>query len=154
MAGHFWDTSALVKHYHPELGTAKVDTLLQTPGCQQVLSRLAVTETFSVFAGKVRAGLVAQPDFDKLCSRFLADTRGKLFSVARLLVAHHKEAERQRGRKIASQSWSQARPRNSDARRASPRRCCGSAKQRCHRHGHLVRRTLTCCCPSGRFLDR
>jgi hypothetical protein len=94
MAGHFWDTSALVKHYHPELGTAKVDALLQTPGFQQVFSRLGVTETFSVFAGKVRAGLVTQDEFDRLCRRFLADTRGKLFSVARLLVAHHKEAER------------------------------------------------------------
>jgi hypothetical protein len=94
MPGHFWDTSALVKHYHPELGTAKVDTLLRVPGLEQVLSRLGVTETFSVFAGKVRAGLVTQAEFDKLCRRFLADTRGKVFSVARLLVAHHKEAER------------------------------------------------------------
>src|SRR5436190_1482408 len=94
MPGYFWDTSALVKHYHPELGTAKVDALLQVPGLRQVLSRLGVTETFSVFAGKVRAGLVTPAEFDKLCRRFLADTRGKLFSVARLLVSHHKEAER------------------------------------------------------------
>ena len=94
MPGHFWDTSALVKHYHPESGTAKVDTLLQAPGSPQVMSRLGVTETFSVFAGKVRAGLITQAEFDKLCRRFLADTRGKVLSVARLLVAHHKEAER------------------------------------------------------------
>jgi len=94
MPGHFWDTSALVKHYHPELGTAKVDALLQAPGFEQVLSRLGVTEGFSVFAGKVRAGLITQAEFDKLCRRFLADTRGKVFSVARLLVAHHKEAEK------------------------------------------------------------
>jgi hypothetical protein len=94
MAGHFWDTSALVKHYHPELGSAKVDALLQVSGFPQILSRLGVTETFSVFAGKARAGLVTQTEFDKLCRRFLADTRGKLLSVARLLVAHHKEAER------------------------------------------------------------
>jgi predicted nucleic acid-binding protein len=94
MPGHFWDTSALVKHYHPEVGTAKVDALLRAPGFQQVLSRLAVTETFSVFAGKVRAGLVTPAEFDMLCRRFLADTRGKFFAVARLLVAHHKAAER------------------------------------------------------------
>jgi hypothetical protein len=94
MPGHFWDTSALVKHYHPELGTPKVDALLQVPGFGQVLSRLGVTKTFSVFAGKVRAGLVTQAEFDKLCRRFLADARGKFFSVARLLVGHHKEAER------------------------------------------------------------
>jgi uncharacterized protein len=94
MPGLFWDTSALVKHYHPELGTPRVDSLLQTAGSQHVMSRLGVTETFSVFAGKVRAGLITLADFDQLCRRFLADTRRKVFSVARLLVAHHKEAER------------------------------------------------------------
>ena len=94
MSGRFWDTSALVKHYHPELGTAKVDALLQSAGLQHLISRLGVTETFSVFAGKVRAGLITQAEFAKLCRRFFADTRGKRCSVARLLVAHHKEAER------------------------------------------------------------
>jgi hypothetical protein len=94
MPGHFWVTSALVKHYHPELGTSKVDALLQISGLHQVLSRLAVTETFSVFAGKARAGLITQVEFDKLCRRFLADTRGRFFWVARLLVVHHREAER------------------------------------------------------------
>ncbi|HMF14737.1 MAG TPA: type II toxin-antitoxin system VapC family toxin [Gemmataceae bacterium] len=94
MAELFWDTSALVKHYHPELGTPKVDNLLQAQGSRHVISRLAVTETFSVFAGKVRAGLVTLVEFDQLCRRFLADSRRKLFSVARLLVAHHREAER------------------------------------------------------------
>lgn len=94
MAGLYWDTSALVKHYHPELGTSKVDNLLQAPGSEHLLSRLAVTETFSVFAGKVRTGLITLVEFNQLCRRFLADTRRKLFSVARLLIAHHKEAER------------------------------------------------------------
>jgi hypothetical protein len=94
MAGLFWDTSALVKHYHPELGTPKVDNLLQRSDSHHLISRLAVTETFSVFAGKVRAGLITSLEFNQLCRRFLADTRRKFFSVARLLVAHHKEAER------------------------------------------------------------
>jgi uncharacterized protein len=94
MADHFWDTSALVKHYHPELGTSKVDDLLQRGASRHAISRLGVTETFSVFAGKVRAGLITLIEFQQLCRRFLADTRGKVFSVARLLVAHHKEAER------------------------------------------------------------
>src|SRR5262249_17778669 len=82
------------KHYHPELGTSKVDKLLQELGARHAVSRLAVTETFSVFAGKVRSGLITLIEFDELCRRFLADTKGKLFSVARLLVAHHREAER------------------------------------------------------------
>jgi predicted nucleic acid-binding protein len=94
MPGHFWDTSALVKHYHPEVGTPKVDQLLQGPGSLHVISRLAVTEAYSVFAGKVRAGLITLAEFDQLRRRFLADAKRKLFSVARLLVAHHREAER------------------------------------------------------------
>jgi uncharacterized protein len=94
MAGLFWDTSALVKHYHPEIGTPEVDRLLESSGGEHVISRLAVTETYSVFAGKVRAGLISLSEFDQLCRRFLADTKRKVFSVARLLVAHHREAER------------------------------------------------------------
>jgi|SRR5207245_6046985 len=89
MPALFWDTSALVKHYHPELGTPKADHLLESAGSQHVISRLGVTETFSVFAGKARAGLITLAEFDQLCRRFLADTRRKAFSVARLLVAHH-----------------------------------------------------------------
>jgi hypothetical protein len=65
----FWDTSALVKHYHPELGTSKVDNLLQAPRSRHTISRLAVTETFSVFAGKARAGLISLVEFDQLCRR-------------------------------------------------------------------------------------
>lgn len=94
MPGFFWDTSALVKHYHPELGTPRVDELLQLPGSQHAISRLAVTETFSVFAGKVRTQLITMAEFDQLCRQFLADTRRKVLAVARLLVAHHREAER------------------------------------------------------------
>src|SRR5438105_7724711 len=94
MAGLFWDTSALVKHYHPELGRPEVDRRLGSSTGEHVISRLAVTETFSVFAGKVRAGLISLSEFDQLCRRFLADTKRKVFSVARLLIAHHREAER------------------------------------------------------------
>jgi uncharacterized protein len=59
MADLFWDTSAIVKHYHPEFGTPEVDHLLRVSGGEHVISRLAVTETYSVFAGKVRAGLIS-----------------------------------------------------------------------------------------------
>ncbi len=94
MAGLFWDTSALAKHYHSELGTAEVDRLLASAADEHVISRLAVTETISVFAAKARAGLTTQAEFDLLCRRFLADTKRKLFYVARLLVSHYRGAER------------------------------------------------------------
>jgi hypothetical protein len=41
---HFFDTSAISKHYHAETGTAKVDALLDLPNADQVISHLSVVE--------------------------------------------------------------------------------------------------------------
>jgi hypothetical protein len=56
MPVHFFDTSAISKHYHAETGTAAVDALLAVPDARQVISRLSVVELHSVFAKKVRIG--------------------------------------------------------------------------------------------------
>src|SRR6267378_817635 len=64
MAGLFWDTSALVKHYHPELGTPKVDHLLQRPGSQHLISRVDSTTRAASFltAGKAATtGAISGP---------------------------------------------------------------------------------------------
>jgi hypothetical protein len=42
MAEHFYDTSAAVKHYRAELGTAKVDALLADTASRHYLSALGV----------------------------------------------------------------------------------------------------------------
>jgi len=75
MSDHFLDTSALVKHYHPEIGTPKIDLLWNAPGARLFISRLGVVETVSVFAKKVRSGLIAAGDFNLLRRRFFADLR-------------------------------------------------------------------------------
>ena len=49
MAEPFYDTSAAVKRYRTELGTAKVDALLADPASHHDLSTLAVVEAHSVF---------------------------------------------------------------------------------------------------------
>jgi len=56
MPVHFFDTSAIAKHYHTETDTAKVDALLDVAEASQVVSRLSVIEIHSVFAKKVRVG--------------------------------------------------------------------------------------------------
>ncbi len=53
MAYHFLDSSALGKHYHAEIGTDRVDALLQEPGAQHFISRLTGVEVHSVFAGNL-----------------------------------------------------------------------------------------------------
>ncbi len=94
MPDHVFDTSAIAKHYHGETGTAKVDALLAVPGAAQYVSRLSVVEFHSVFAKKVRTGVLPAGSFDTLTGRFRKDVAAKRLQVVRLLVAHFKTAER------------------------------------------------------------
>jgi hypothetical protein len=94
MPNNFFDTSALGKHYHPELGTAKVDAALGEAGARHFISRLGAVEMISVFAGKVRAGVITVVDFNTLRKRFLTDVTKGRFQVARMTGFHFQEAER------------------------------------------------------------
>jgi hypothetical protein len=40
MARYFFDTSALVKHYHAEVGTDTVDRLIDEAGAELLIARL------------------------------------------------------------------------------------------------------------------
>lgn len=94
MTNYFFDSSALGKHYHVELGTAEVDRLLQEPGARHFISRLTVIEIQSVFAGKVRTGAITAADFQLLRRRFLTDVARRQFQVIRMTGWHYQEAER------------------------------------------------------------
>ena len=77
MNAHFFDTSALTKHYQVEVGTRVVDGLLELPGSRQYVSNLTAVEINSALAKKVRTGLLTQRDFGTLGRRFRADARAK-----------------------------------------------------------------------------
>jgi hypothetical protein len=94
MPDNFFDTSALGKHYHQELGTPKVDQLLADPGSRHFISRLTVVEMQSVFAKKVRTGVLSLADFQLLGRRFRGDVRRRTFRVVRITAAHFESAER------------------------------------------------------------
>jgi predicted nucleic acid-binding protein len=94
MPGYYLDTSALVKHYHPEVGSAEVDRLWNDSAASLFVSRLSALETSSAFAGKVQAGTITPSDFDTLTRRFAADVASKRLTALRLLVVHFQEAER------------------------------------------------------------
>lgn len=94
MPVHFFDTSAISKHYHAESGTAKVDALLAAPNGDQVISRLSVVELHSVFAKKVRVGELDQLGFQRLTRRFRGDVAARRLQVIRLTAAHFQSAER------------------------------------------------------------
>ena len=93
MARSFFDTSGLVKHYHPETGTAEVDRLIGEPGAELVISRLTLVETVSVFATKVRTGHLDAANFARLRKLFSTDIARKRYRVVRLLNAHYDRAQ-------------------------------------------------------------
>jgi uncharacterized protein len=94
MAYYVLDSSALGKHYHPEIGTAYVDALLHEPGAQHFISRLTVVEIHSVFAGKVRTRVIAAADFELLRVQLQNDIGRRLVRVMRITDVHYQEAER------------------------------------------------------------
>lgn len=98
MRGRFFDTSALAKHYHVEVGTAEVDRQWADTASDLYVSRVGVVEAISVFAGKVRNEELSAAAFAVLRKRFLGDVGNGRPKLVRLLVAHFKEADRLIGR--------------------------------------------------------
>src|SRR5262249_9818809 len=94
MSDRFLDTSGLVKHYHPEVGTPKIDLLWATSGARLFISRLGMVETVSVFARKVRTGAITAADFGLLRRRFFAGLHRRRPAIVRLLAGHFQEADR------------------------------------------------------------
>lgn len=94
MAEHFFDTSAAVKHYRSELGTAKVDSLLGNASSPTYLSVLGVVEMHSVFARLVRIGQISTADFTQIRGLFLADIASGLWQVLQVSTSDFQEAQR------------------------------------------------------------
>lgn len=85
MAGHFLDSSALVKLYHAEAGTPAIENIVNSPDNVVRISRLSVAELTSAFAIKVRTQSIDRDDADIFLRQFRADVAiGKLevFSIA------------------------------------------------------------------------
>ena len=92
MARYFFDTSALVKHYHAEAGTETVDRLIDEPGAELLIARLTLVETISVFAIKVRAGEFDAVEFTRLRALFATHVSRRRYQVFRLLNLHYDRA--------------------------------------------------------------
>lgn len=81
MSVYFFDTSALVKRYHVEAGSAEVDRLFNDPDGVFVISSLMITEFVSVFDRKSREGVITDVDFRFCLSEFSKDMITSLWIV-------------------------------------------------------------------------
>jgi predicted nucleic acid-binding protein len=92
MAGRFLDSSAVAKFYHAEVGSAAVEQIVLDPAASILISRLSVVEVQSVFAGKVRAGVISARDAADLRRRFFEDVANGLFRIVALTSEHYEKA--------------------------------------------------------------
>jgi predicted nucleic acid-binding protein len=90
---YFFDTSAVVKRYRPEDGTAAIDAIFADEAAVRFLSRLGVVETISALATKVRTGELTPEDYAVARKKFLGDLSAGSMSSVRLLVGHYRMAE-------------------------------------------------------------
>jgi predicted nucleic acid-binding protein len=63
MASYFLDSSALVKYYHTEVGSAEIIRLVQHPNARHFISRLTTVEIISAFALKTRTRDLDESNF-------------------------------------------------------------------------------------------
>ena len=62
MKNLFFDTSALVKRYHAEAGTERVDAAFDEEAVK-IISDISIIEFYSAFARKVRIGEISREEF-------------------------------------------------------------------------------------------
>jgi len=79
----YCDTSALVKLYHQEVGTARMEELFSQEENVLVISELAIVEFYSTLARKVRIGEITPEALEEAHRNFESDCRQR-FVVAPL----------------------------------------------------------------------
>lgn len=73
MVDRFFDTSALVKRYHREPGTERVDELVEDAETEVIVSSLTIVEMVSAFRRKFDRGDVTKAQMNELIGAFYRD---------------------------------------------------------------------------------
>ena len=87
-----FDTSGLVKHYHTEVGSIKVQQIVNNPSNRIFISDLSIVEFVSSLAKKVRIGEIKTATFHTTRRRFFADIAAKKFHIVMLTNKHGRSA--------------------------------------------------------------
>jgi hypothetical protein len=92
--GYFFDTSVLAKLYHVETGSEKAEAIAAGPDAHLIISQLSLIEIQSVFATKVRTGVIDKTSSDQLRGLFFADLASGRFKVVSVSRWYFRSAER------------------------------------------------------------
>ena len=110
MASYFLDSSAVVKFYHPEAGSATVQRIFAEADRRIRISRLTVVEVRSAFAGKLRMGAITEREARLSLDRFKSDLVAGLMGVFALTEFHYRRAEQ-----LIEKHWARQRLRTLDS---------------------------------------
>lgn len=88
----FFDTSALVKRYHQEIGTDVVDAAFEDKDAVKMISDISVIEFYSAFAKKARTGEITEDDFRETIKALAQDIRSGAIELIPLSDSDKKEA--------------------------------------------------------------
>ena len=81
MSSYFFDTSALIKRYHEEKGTAEVDEIFDSDSLI-VISSLSVVESVSALKRKKNDGKLSEEDFENLLKEFFSDVLNRITTIS------------------------------------------------------------------------
>jgi predicted nucleic acid-binding protein len=90
---YFFDSSALIKLYHPEVGSQQVAAMFAQPNRRIVISRLAGVELHSALALKMRTGHLNGEESAALRIRFLDDVANGALALVSVGDSHYLTAE-------------------------------------------------------------
>jgi len=98
MPPYFFDTSALVKRYHSEDGTERVDQVFSEADGPLIISNITIAEFTSAFARKSRDGFIDEKTLRYCLSSFSTDLlmefwiidleRAHIFNSRDLIIGH------------------------------------------------------------------
>ena len=100
----FFDTSALIKYYHDELGRQKVVDLVDNPNNRIFISRLGLIEWHSAFFRLMRMNAFTHDEFQTIRTRFLSDIRQRKFLIQPFERTHQNQAIRLLARYASTES--------------------------------------------------
>jgi predicted nucleic acid-binding protein len=81
MAFFLFDTSALVKRYHVEVGSDKVDEIFDDPDNVLIISELALVEVTSALQRKLNQGEITASAMENALAQFARDILSELIVV-------------------------------------------------------------------------
>ena len=94
MANYFYDASALVKRYHTELGSKKINQFFEYES-RHFIAELTVIEIHAAFSKKrLMNEIGTDEELQRVRAQFSNDIKNQKIAVVRVYSKHYREAER------------------------------------------------------------